>query len=74
MILCEVPPQVRQQARELFPEAGRSNPRFDAVVDLVLNAMQGAAVGRLVLAEDADTAAELAALEALARQELERQP
>ena len=33
-----------EEARALFPEAARKNPRFDAGVDAVLSAMQGAAM------------------------------
>ena len=36
---------VRAHARSLFPEAAASRPDFDAVVDVVVSAMQGAAVG-----------------------------
>jgi AcrR family transcriptional regulator len=36
---------LRRQARELFPEAALANPDFDAVVDVVVHALQGAAMG-----------------------------
>jgi AcrR family transcriptional regulator len=36
---------LRRQARMLFPEAARANPDFDAVVDVVVHALQGAAMG-----------------------------
>jgi len=39
---------VRRLARELFPEAAASDPgRFDDTLDLLLSAMQGAALGSL---------------------------
>jgi len=38
---------LRQLARELFPEAAARNPDFDAVVSVVVQAMQGATLGSL---------------------------
>jgi AcrR family transcriptional regulator len=40
-----------KEARTLFPEAARENPRFDAGVDTVLSAMQGAAMTAGVMAD-----------------------
>jgi AcrR family transcriptional regulator len=36
-------------ARELFPEVAATLPHFDALVELILNAVQGAAIGGLAL-------------------------
>jgi AcrR family transcriptional regulator len=60
-----------REARELFPQAAASNPDFDAIVDTVIAALQGVALGGLVQ-EDADAARRsLAWLERLVRAELE---
>jgi AcrR family transcriptional regulator len=40
-----------REARELFPEAAAANPDFDAVVDTVIAALQGEALGGLVAAD-----------------------
>ena len=52
--LGAVDPPHRQQlhrvARELLPEAAAAHPRFDALIELILNAVQGAAVGGAALA------------------------
>ncbi len=62
---------LRREARELLPAAG-DGPRFDALVDLVMSALQGAALGALVL-RDADSEARgLALLEELVGGELSR--
>ena len=61
---------IRAQAAALFPEAAASHADFGGVVDLILDAMQGAALGRMVLADDAVVERELGRLEALARREL----
>jgi AcrR family transcriptional regulator len=58
---------LRQQARELFPEAARANPDFEAVVAVAVSAMQGAALGGAALRDDARDARLLAFLERLAR-------
>jgi AcrR family transcriptional regulator len=60
-----------REARELFPEAAGANPDFDAVVDTVIAALQGAALGGLVTADAATGHRSLAWLERLARAELE---
>ncbi len=40
---------LHQVARELFPSAASSHPDFDATIELILNAVQGAAVGGVAL-------------------------
>jgi AcrR family transcriptional regulator len=62
---------IRDQAAALFPEAAAAHPDFDGLVDLILDAMQGAALGRMVLADEAVLERELQRLEALARRDLE---
>jgi AcrR family transcriptional regulator len=37
-----------REARELFPAAAAANPEFDAIVDAVISALQGAALAGLV--------------------------
>ena len=61
---------LRAEARRLFPEAARTNPRFDVAVDTILSAMQGAALSAGVLRElpEATTAASF--LEDVCRREL----
>jgi len=61
---------IRAQAATLFPEAAVSHPDFGTIVDLILDAMQGAALGRMVLEDEAVLERELRRLEALARREL----
>jgi AcrR family transcriptional regulator len=58
---------LRQQARDLFPEAAQANPDFEAVVAVAVSAMQGAALGGAALRDDARDARLLAFLERLAR-------
>jgi hypothetical protein len=58
---------LRQQARDLFPEAARTNPDFEAVVAVAVSAMQGAALGGAALRDDARDARLLTFLERLAR-------
>jgi AcrR family transcriptional regulator len=36
---------LRLHAREFFPGAARSNPDFDAVIDVIVDALQGEAIG-----------------------------
>ncbi|MFL5356318.1 TetR/AcrR family transcriptional regulator [Archangium sp.] len=36
-------------ARELFPDVASTHPDFDAIIELILNAVQGAAVGGVAL-------------------------
>ncbi|MDX1650177.1 MAG: TetR/AcrR family transcriptional regulator [Myxococcota bacterium] len=57
------------EARALFPEAARA-PRFLPVVDAVVDALQGAAGGALVLPAPASEARRLDELVAYARREL----
>jgi len=59
------------EARELFPEAAAANPDFDAVVDTVIAALQGGALGALVTADAGSGHRSLAWLERLVRAELE---
>jgi hypothetical protein len=44
--------KLRSQARRLFPEAA-GNPRFDLVLDAMLELMQGMALSRMVDADEA---------------------
>jgi len=57
------------EARRLFPDVYVPNPDFDAAVDAVVYAMQGAAIGMFAPDED-DDVEHLAFLERLARREL----
>jgi AcrR family transcriptional regulator len=57
---------VRAHARSLFPAAAE-RPHFDAIVSVVVSAMQGAAFGNLAGAEPARDEAMLAALTDLVR-------
>jgi hypothetical protein len=63
--------QLLREARELFPEAAARNPEFDAVVDTVIAALQGGALGGLVTADAGTGQRSLAWLERLLRAELE---
>jgi AcrR family transcriptional regulator len=58
---------LRQQARELFPEAAAKSPDFEATIDLAVYALQGAAMGGDVLRDDARDERLLALLTRLAR-------
>jgi len=69
-VLREHRSNIHAQAAALFPEAAGSHPEFGTVVDLIVDAMQGAALGRMVLEDDAMLERELRRLEALARREL----
>ena len=60
-----------REARELFPRAAGANPDFDAVVDSVIGALQGAALGGLVAADVEAARRSLAWLERMLRAELE---
>jgi len=59
------------EARALFPEAAAKNPRFEAGVEAIMSAMQGAAISVAVLQEQADGAAFHDFLEHVWRRELE---
>ncbi|WNG36073.1 TetR/AcrR family transcriptional regulator [Archangium violaceum] len=41
-------------ARELFPDIASTHPDFDAIIELILNAVQGAAVGGVALPANPD--------------------
>jgi AcrR family transcriptional regulator len=58
-------------ARELFPQAAGDGAAFDAMLDVVLSAMQGASLGALVLQDAAADAQRLELLTSLARDVLE---
>jgi len=60
-----------REARELFPQAAAANPDFDAVVDTVIAALQGGALGGLVAADAGTGPRSLAWLERRVRAELE---
>lgn len=61
---------LRVVARALFPSEALGNDRFDAIVDVVLDTMQGAALGSVVLPNPDREAAAIEALERWARAEL----
>jgi AcrR family transcriptional regulator len=44
---------LRQQARDIFPEAAAKSPDFEAIIDLAVYALQGAAIGGDVLRDGA---------------------
>jgi AcrR family transcriptional regulator len=54
-------------ARELFPQFEGDAAEFDAMLDVVISAMQGASLGALVLSDSEADAKRLDALTALAR-------
>lgn len=54
-------------ARELFPEVASAHPHFDAIIELILSAVQGAAVGNGALAANPDHREMLALLIHFAR-------
>ncbi|MFY0566315.1 TetR/AcrR family transcriptional regulator [Archangium lansingense] len=54
-------------ARELFPDVAATHPGFDAIIELILNAVQGAAVGGVALPANPDHRQMLALLVQLAR-------
>jgi AcrR family transcriptional regulator len=58
------------EARELFPRAARENPDFAAIVDVVIAALQGGALGALVRPDAGASQRALAWLEARLRAEL----
>jgi AcrR family transcriptional regulator len=61
---------LRVAALELFPQARRAGADLDALLDVVLSALQGAALGGLVLPDPDADARRLEALTALARRVL----
>jgi len=58
---------VRAHARSLFPAAATARPDFDAIANVVVSAMQGAAFGNLASPDPARDEAMLAALTDLVR-------
>jgi AcrR family transcriptional regulator len=70
-VLADHRENLRAEARKLFPRAG-AGADFDALVDLVMAALQGAALGALVLPDPAAETRGLALLERLLRQEIGR--
>jgi AcrR family transcriptional regulator len=58
---------LHQLARELFPEAAARNPDFDAVVSVVVQAVQGATLGSLASGDRSASAPMLALLTDLVR-------
>ncbi len=60
-----------REARAMFPRAAASNPEFDAIVDTVIAALQGWALGGLVQEDPEATRRSFAWLERLVRAELE---
>jgi AcrR family transcriptional regulator len=68
-VMAEHRENLRAEARRLFPEAD-ALADFDAVVDTVMAALQGAALGGLVLSEDGAEERGLAVLERQVRREL----
>ena len=58
---------LRRQARELFPEAAAHSPDFEAVVDVVVSALQGSAMGGAAVRDEARDARQLAYLTRLVR-------
>lgn len=54
-------------ARELFPDVASTHPDFDAIIELILNAVQGAAVGGVALPANPDHRQMLALLVRFAR-------
>jgi len=58
-------------ACELFPEAAAGNPRFGGLLQIIIDTLQGAALGSFTLPEPRRTRAMLAVLTDLARRELQ---
>ena len=63
-----------RQAAELFPDAAANNDRFPMLLDIILDTMQGAALGGFTLREPERTRAMLAVLTDIARRELGASP
>jgi AcrR family transcriptional regulator len=61
-------------ARELFPDVATTHPDFDALIELILNAVQGAAVGGVGLPSNPDHPAMLAFLTQFARRAFSSTP
>lgn len=58
---------LREEARRMFPAAAAREPEFDAAVDVLLNALQGAALGAIPLPDPESERRQLVHLEAVAR-------
>jgi AcrR family transcriptional regulator len=58
---------LRRQARELFPEAAARSAEFDTLVDVVVSALQGSAMGGAALRDEARDARMLDYLTGLVR-------
>jgi len=61
-------------ARELFPDVAGRHPDFGAIVDLVVSALQGAALGALARPDPASEAAQRALLEGWVRRAFAEAP
>ncbi len=61
-------------ARELFPDVAATRPDFDAIIELILNAVQGAAVGGVALPANPDHRQMLALLVQFARRAFSSPP
>lgn len=62
---------LQDAARELFPDVAGRHPDFGPIVDVVISALQGAALGALARPDPAGDAAQRALLEAWVRREFE---
>ena len=69
-VMAEHRENLRVEARKLFPEVDDAS-QLDAVVDTVMSALQGAALGGLVLSEPRSEARGFVVLERMVRRELE---
>jgi AcrR family transcriptional regulator len=65
---------LRRQARELFPEAAARSPEFETLVDVVVSALQGSAMGDSALRDEARDARMLDYLTRLVRTTFARAP
>ena len=63
--------RIMEQARELFPEAWGTNPRFETYIGVALSVMQGDAIGNLARPRSDSHGEMLDALELLAKSQLE---
>jgi len=61
-------------ARELFPDVAATQPGFDALIELILNAVQGAAIGGAALPANPDHPRMLALLTQFARRAFSSSP
>lgn len=58
----------------LFPEAAATNPRFEVTWDVIIDVLQGMAIGRVLFGESASSPEQLAFLEDLAESACLEQP